>query len=90
MSKRKPHSPVFKAKVVLETRNETIQMFGPPEIMNTELGSQLTSFAGLTSCTDPAWCVSPSAIARIRLPAMEGMTGAGSSTTPSSSGCGGP
>ena len=35
MSKRKQHAPEFKA----------IHKFGPPEIMNTDQGSQFTSFA---------------------------------------------
>lgn len=45
MSKRKQHHPEFKAKVALEALNEAIHKFGLPEIMNTDQGSQFTSFA---------------------------------------------
>ena len=34
-----------KANVCLEALNEAIHRFGPPDIMNTDQGSQFTSFA---------------------------------------------
>jgi putative transposase len=47
-------SKTLEADFCVEALNEAIHKFGPPDIMNTDQGSQFTSFAGQIGCAERA------------------------------------
>jgi putative transposase len=65
-------SNTLEAEFCLEALNEAIHKFGPPEIMNTDQGSQFTSFDWTDRLKRAKTKISLSAIARNRLPATDG------------------
>ena len=65
-------SNTLEADFCLEALNEAIHKFGPPEIMNTDQGSQFTSFDWTERLNRAKTKISLSAIARNRLPATDG------------------
>ena len=65
-------SNTLEADFCLEALNEAIHKFGPPEIMNTDQGSQFTSFDWTDRLTRAKTKISLSAIARNSLPATDG------------------
>ena len=69
-------SNTMHADFCVDALNETIAKYGPPEIMNTDQGSQFTGAAWITTLTDAG--------------VSRWMGGAGTSTTSLSSGCGAP
>ena len=65
-------SNTLEAEFCLEALNEAIHKFGPPEIMNTDQGSQFTSFDWTDRLKRAKTKISLSAIACNRLPATDG------------------
>ena len=65
-------SNTLKAEFCLEALNEAIQKFGPPEIMNTDQGSQFTSFDWTDRLKRAKTKISLSAMACNRLLATDG------------------
>ena len=68
-------SNTLEADFCVDALNEAIARFGPPEIMNTDQGSQFTSFAWTDRLQRSGIRISLSAIAGNRLPAMDGWQG---------------
>lgn len=50
--------PSLEADFCVEALNEAIHRFGPPEIMNTDQGSQFTSFAWTDRLRRSGVCIS--------------------------------
>jgi transposase InsO family protein len=69
-------SNTLEADFCVEALNEAVDRFGPPEIMNTDQGSQFTSFAWTDRLKRIGTRTSLSAIAGNRLPATDGRQGA--------------
>ena len=65
-------SNTLEAEFCLEALNEAIHKFGAPEIMNTDQGSQFTSFDWTDRLKRAKTKISLSAIACNRLPATDG------------------
>jgi putative transposase len=65
-------SNMLEAEFCLDALNEAIPKLGPPEIMNTDQGSQFTSFDWTDRLKRAKIKISLSAIARNRLPATDG------------------
>ena len=65
-------SNTLEAEFCLEALNEAIHKFGPPEIMNTDQGSQFTSCVWTDRLKRAKTKISLSAIACNRLPATDG------------------
>ncbi|CUH74628.1 putative transposase OrfB [Tritonibacter multivorans] len=84
-------SNTLEAEFCVDALNEATHKFGPPEIMNTDQGSQFTSFAWTDRLRRSGVRISPlGTLLRNALPGSGWMVKAGSSTTSSSSGSGDP
>ncbi len=84
-------SNTLEADFCVEALNEAIHKFGPPEIMNTDQGSQFTSFAWTDRLRRSGVRISPlGTLLRNALTGRGWMGKAGSSTISSLRGCGAP
>lgn len=83
-------SNTLEADFCVEALNEAINKFGPPEIMNTDQGSQFTSFVWTDRLKQVGSRISLSAIAGNLLPGSGWTAKGAASTTSSLSVCGGP
>jgi putative transposase len=68
-------SNTLEADFCVEALNEAIHKFGPPEIMNTDQGSQFTSFAWTDRLRRSGVRISPLAHVIMRCRAMNGRKG---------------